>query len=191
MKIKNSSQYSFVGRMFKKFLHTKIGAYIGYVAGISGFNRVKVIIRRADGKINLLTPSYNSRVNKGAALTASLMSGSSLGSISSPLPPIYIALSTSSLSPAAGDTTLSGETASSGMGRALGTVGGFVAASSLDGSASYTVSKTFSASGTIAIVSAGLFDAISSGNLFAEANLSSTASLSNGDTLQITWTINV
>jgi len=36
-----------------------------------------------------------------------------------------------------------------------------------------------------------LFDAVSTGNLFAEANFSSSAVLVTGDLLQVTWTINI
>lgn len=168
------------------FLHTKIGAYLGYHIGISGYNRLDVLV---NGKKH--GSSYNSRVDKGAALSSSLLAGSSLGGISSPLPPLYIALSTATLTPAKGDTTLSSETSASGMGRALGSAGTYTAPASLDGSASYVVTKTFTASGTITIVSAALFDAVSTGNLFVEANLSASAALLSGDTLTINWTINI
>ncbi len=180
--------YNKIGTIVKKFLHTKIGSFIGYHSGISGFNRLDVLV---NGKS--ISHSYNSRVDKGAALTASLISGSSLGSISSPLPPLYIALSTSSLTAAKGDTTLSGETSVSGLGRAIGTAGSYSAPASLDGSASYTISKTFTmgAAGPTTIQSAALFDAASTGNMFVETNLSASAVLLNGDTISITWTINV
>jgi hypothetical protein len=184
-------QYGFVGNLIKKFLHTKIGSYVGYISGISGFNSLEAKIVRAGGKIEKIRTSYNSRVDKGAALTASLLTGSALGSIVSPQAPLYIALSTSSLTPAKGDTTLSGETSVSGLARALATAGSYSAPASLDGSASYTLSKTFTAGASATIVSAGIFDASSTGNLFVEANLSSSATLASGDTLTITWTINL
>ncbi len=174
--------------MIKKLLHTKIGAWLGFTLGVSGFNRIEA---KKNGKI--FSYSYNARTDKGAALSASLISGSSLGSISSPLPPLYIALSTSSLTPAKGDTSLTGETSVSGLGRALGTAGSYNAPSVLDGACFYTVSKTFTAgvAGPTTIVSTALFDAGSSGNLFAESNLSSSAILVLNDTLTITWTINL
>lgn len=184
-------QYSSIGRLVKKFLHTKIGARVGFFFNIKGFNRVGAIITRIDGTQEFLGFAYNSRVNKGADLIASLITGAAQNSISSPLPPKYIALSTASLSPAAGDTTLSSETSSSGMGRALGTQGSYTGPVSLDGAASYTVTKTFTASGSITIVSAALFDAVSTGNLFVEANLSASAIMNTGDTLAITWTVNL
>jgi len=185
--------------MIKKILHLPyIGPAIGFYAGVKGYNRVKANIIRPAGQrltfrdlfLNLI-PSFNSRVNKGADLIGSLITGTSLNSITSPLPPKYIALSPTTLTPAAGDTTLSGETSNSGLSRALGTQGGYVGPSSLDGAASYTVSNTFTCGATATtIASAALLDAASSGNLFVEANLSSSASLTNGVQLQIVWTVN-
>lgn len=183
-------QYSLLGSIIKRILHTKVGAYLGYMIGISGFNMVEAVITRVDGTIER-SFAYNARVNAGAALCASLISGSTLGGISSPSAAKYLALSTSSLTPAAGDTTLSGETAASGMARALATAGGYSAPGSLDGAASYTLTKTFTATGTITIVSTAIFDAASTGNMLAEANLSASASLANGDLLAITWTVNL
>src|SRR5260221_226615 len=124
-------QYSEVVRIIKKFLHTKLGAWVGYVSGIAGFNRIETHIIRANGKIERLSPTYNSRVDAGAALCASLISGTTLGGISSPLTAKYIALSTSTLTAAKGDTTLSGETSAAGLARALGTAAGYSAPASL------------------------------------------------------------
>ena len=192
MKEKTPIQYSTgYSSLLKWFLHTKVGAKVGYVLGITGFNRIGATITRTNGKVEKLGFAYNARVAKGGDLIASLITGASQNSITSPLPPKYIALSTSTLTPANGDTTLSGETSSSGMGRALGTIGSYVTPSTLDGSASYIISKTFTASGTITIVSAALFDAVSTGNMFVEANLSSSATLNNGDVLTVNWTINL
>ena len=180
--------------LFKAFLHSRVGSLMGYHLGIRGYNRVSAVIKRATGHVEDVGASYNSRVNVGAALTASLMSGSTLGSISSPLPPKYIALSTSVLSPASTDTTLAGETVVSGLARAAATVGGYSAPSYLDSGAQFTFSYTFTNTpgGAITINSTALFDASSSGNMFAEANLSSGASIPNaGDQIVITWTINI
>lgn len=179
-------QYSKAGVLVKKFLHTKAGAFLAYHAGISGFNRLDVFV---NGK--RLGSSYNSRVDKGAALAASLIAGSSLGSITSPLPPLYVALSTSSLTPAKGDTTLTGETAVSGLTRALGAAGTYTAPAALDGAASYVITKQFTAGGSATIASAALFDAASTGNMFVEANLSSSAVLISGDLITISWTVNL
>jgi len=174
--------------MIKQFLHTKIGARVGFALGISGFNRVEV---KKNGKT--VARAFNSRTNKGAALMASLFSGSSLGSITTPLPPLYIALSTSVLTPASGDTTLTGETSSSGLARALGTAGSYSAPGALDGAASYTIAHSFTCgvTGPITINSLGLFDAVSGGNLCAEVNLGAASTLVLNDVIAPTWTINI
>lgn len=191
MKNKTPFQYSTFGRIIKKFLHTKLGAKIGFALGISGFNQIRAVITRKNGFVEPVIASYNSRVNKGADLIASLITGAAQNSISSPLPPKYIALSTSTLTPAKTDTTLTGETAVSGLTRGTGTQGSYTGPSSLDGAASYTVSNTFTAGGSATIVSAALFDAASTGNLFVEGNLAASAVLASGDQLSITWTVNL
>ena len=182
------------GSVVKWLLHTRVGSCIGFHLGISGYNHVSAVIKPVRGKMRRVRRSYNARVNVGAALTAYLMSGSNLGSLTSPAVPKYIALSTNVLSIGSGDTTLSGETAGTGLARAAGTIGGYVAPSTLDGSASYTITKTFTnnSGGPVTIQSAGLFDAASTGNLFVEANLFSSASLPNpGDQVVISWVVNV
>lgn len=170
----------------KVFLHTKLGAFIGFSLGISGFNKLCVY---KNGK--RVSYAFNSRVRKGGDLTASLMTGASQNSISSPLPPLYIALSTSSLTPGNTDTTLTGETSASGLGRALGSVGSYTTPSVLDGACSYILSKAFTSGATATITSAAIFDAVSTGNLFVEANLSPSTPVVSGDVLTVNWTINL
>jgi len=183
-------QYSSLGRLVKKFLHTKLGAFVGFHLGLSGFNQIQAVITRANGKVELLT-SYNSRVDAGAALSASLISGTTLGGISSPAAAKYIACSPTTLTPAKGDTTLSGELSTNGFTRALATAGTYTAPASLDGAASYILSKTFTATGGQTVASAAIFDAASTGNMFVEGNLASSATLATNDTLQINWTVNL
>jgi hypothetical protein len=188
-------QFSKYGNALKSFLHTKIGAKIGYYLKLKGFNRVGAYHTSAlTGKTKFIGFAYNSRVAKGGDLIASLITGASQNSITSPLPPKYIALQdTGALTPANGDTTLSHECVATGLTRALGVQGGYVTPSVLDGACSYTVTKTFtnSSGGAVTIYGAGLFDAISTGNLFVEANLSSNAIMAVSDTLAITWTVNL
>ena len=193
METKIPTKHSRIGRLISKLIHTKVGAFLAYHAGLSGFNRIDAYIIRANGNREKLLPTYNSRVNKGAALLASLLSGDSLGSISSPLPAKYIALSTSSLTADKADTTLTGETAVSGLTRAAGATGTYTAPSTLDGACSYVLSKTFTAgaAGPTTIVSAAIFDAASTGNMFVEANLSSSAVLALNDQLVLQWTVNL
>lgn len=180
-----------LGLIVSRLLHTKLGAKVGFFLGISGYNQIEAIIRRGNGEIEVLR-SYNARTDSGAALIASLVAGSALGGITSPAAPKYMALSTSSLTPAKTDTTLTGETAATGLARAVASAGSYVAPSALDGGASYVFSKTFtnSSPGAVTIASAALFDAASVGNLYVEGNLSASATLQIGDDLTINWTIN-
>lgn len=193
---------SFWIRLLKLFLKTQLGKAIAFRLGLKGFDRVMAVIGRFKGydengqakyEYEYLTPVYNARVDAGAAVQASVMSGSTLGGVTSPAAPKYIALSTSSLTPAKGDTTLSGETSASGLARAVGTIQNYVAPSSLDGAASYDVYKLFTntSAGSVTVQSSALFDASSTGNMFAEANLSTSATLAVNDTLAITWTVNI
>jgi hypothetical protein len=102
----------------------------------------------------------------------------------------YIALTANSTTPAAGNTTLTGEIATAGGGliRALGTY------AHTAGTSTYTISKTFTTNGSdslpVTIAKAGLFTASSSGTMAFETLLSATATLSaSGDTLTITQTV--
>lgn len=183
-------QHSTIGRLVKKFLHTKAGAFVGYSLGLQGFNRIDVVITRANGKREMLR-SFNSRTNAGAAVIASLTAGSTLGGISSPAAPKYLAVSSATLTPAAGDTTLASEISTNGFARTAATAGSYSAPGSLDGAASFTFTHTFTATGTQTVASAALFDAASTGNLYVEGNLSASATCNSGDTLAITWTINL
>ena len=219
MQTKVPLQYSPLGQKIKKFLHTKIGAFIGFHLGIAGFNRIETQVARfkryytegeklgrreftqrisRDDGVSFVgvyarpkvRVAFNSRVDAGAALTASLMSGTTLGGISAPAAPKYIAVSASTLTPAKGDTTLSGELAVNGFTRAAATAGGYSAPASLDGAASFTQSKTFTATGTQTVASAALFDAASTGNMFVEGNFATSATLAVNDLLTVTWTVN-
>lgn len=194
-------QNSFWIKLLRKALRTQVGKMIAFRLGLKGFDRVMAVIGRFKGYENghakyeyeYLTPVYNARVDAGAAVQASVMSGSTLGGVTSPAAPKYIALSTSSLTPAKGDTTLIGESAASGLARALATAQNYVAPSTLDGAASYDAYKLFTntSAGSVTVVSSALLDAASTGNLFAEANLSTSAVLAVNDTLAITWTVNI
>lgn len=181
-----------LGKLVKKFLHTKIGTKIGYFIGISGYNKIDAKIIRKNGDVEYLH-SYNDRVDVGAALHASLLAGEDLGGASSASAPEYIALSTSTLTPAQGDTSLTGETSATGLGRTEATIQNYSSPASLDAACSYEAYNEFtnSSGGSVTIKSAALFDAASGGNMFVEANLSDDAILKDGDKLQITWTVNL
>ena len=127
-------------------------------------------------------------------MIGSLITGASQNSIVTPLPPLYIALSTATLTPAAADTTLASEiTAVAGLTRSIGAVQSYTRATVLDGAASYVVYKLFTLTGSATtVVSAALFDNTHAtpGNMFVEANLASSAVMATNDTLGVSWTIN-
>jgi len=151
-------------------------------------NHVLIEILRADGSREFLAEGFNARTNSGANWQASIM-GSASGN-----PANYVALSGTVLTPAATDTTLSGEITSgtnAGLARALGTYQNYTAPSMLGGAASYQITHTFTSSGTTTVNSAALFDASTGGNLFVEANLSPAATLASGDSIALTWTVNI
>ena len=102
----------------------------------------------------------------------------------------WVALTANSTTPAAGDTTLTGEITTGGGGliRKAGTYAHTTSA------ASYTLTTVFTANGSdslpVTIAKRGVFDAASSGNLVFTTLLSSTATLSaSGDQLTITDTV--
>ena len=201
--------------MLRKPALRKAGFRIAFALGFRGINRVahehyrfvreyrgeklsrkEVILTDNNGisRVYLkpkLAFDYNSRVNTGAALCAYLLSGSNLASLTSPGVPDNIALSTSTLTPAATDTTLAGETTVAGLTRAAGTAQAYVAPTALDGAASFNFYHAFTLTGAATtVVSTALFDAASGGNMFAEVNFSSSAAMNTNDVLQVTWTVN-
>lgn len=94
----------------------------------------------------------------------------------------YIAVTNTAITPAAGDTTLSGEIASNGLTRAQGTY------AHTNGQQTYTVSKVFTATGTQASQATGLFNASSVGSMCYEATYTQ-VTVNSGDTLTVTWTV--
>lgn len=200
-----------IPRAFRAILRTQLGKRIAFAIGLKGFNRVfarhlryvrewhgETLRRRelvTDGRVYIpeVSIEYNARVSMGAALQASIMSGTAFGSLTSPTYPLYPALSPNTLTPSATDTTLSGELTADGLARAKGTAQNYIQPTSLDGAASYNVYHQFTYTGTTTqtVASTALFDALSGGNMFAEVNLSPARTMATNDILQLTWTVNI
>ena len=103
-------------------------------------------------------------------------------------PARYIALTENAGAANAADTALTGEITTGGCGRALG-----LYAHTL-GAATFTLTKTFSVTATFAAIhKAGLFQVstASSSLLSFETVLNADASVVNGDSLALTWTITI
>lgn len=95
----------------------------------------------------------------------------------------YIALTTNSDAPADGDSSLTSEITTGGLGRAQGTV------SHSAGENTSTIVKTFTATAAhTGVQKSGLFTAGTGGTMVHEATFSS-VNLQNNDQLQVTWTI--
>lgn len=95
----------------------------------------------------------------------------------------WIALTNTAITPAVGDTTLSGEIATNGLSRA--------AAATLthtNGTSTFVIANVFTATGTQASQAAAVFDATSTGNMCFE-NTYTAVTLNNTDTLTVTWTV--
>lgn len=104
----------------------------------------------------------------------------------------YLALTANNGAPGAGDTTLTGEitTGGGGLVRAQGIV------AHTGGTATTTISKTFTANGSdslpVTLAKYGLFNAASSGTLAFESLFAATATLSAvGDAVTLTVTVTV
>ena len=96
----------------------------------------------------------------------------------------YIALTTDTTSPAAGDTTLTSEITTGGLERADAS-----AKTHSSGTNSTVIQNTFTASAThTAVVKAALFNAASAGTM-AHENTFTSVTLQSSDTLQVTWTV--
>lgn len=137
------------------------------------------VTRMIGGELVSVTP--NLRTTVGIDWVAD-----SLGkSASRPAVAEYIALTENATAPAAGDTTLTAEIATNGLARAIATYAHTGAATS------YTLTKTYTASGAFtAVQKAGLFNAASVGTMPFENTFTATA-LAINDQLTVTWTINI
>lgn len=146
---------------------------------------VEVIVTDKDGNVkHRSVTTKNLRVNGGADFwNAQLFATTpAAGSQAN-----YIALTTDTAPPAAGDTTLTAEETTNGLARAQGTVTHTAAASST------LISKTFTYSGSTSktIAKVGLFNQLAlGGTLVLETLLASTATVNtNGDQITINWTV--
>lgn len=132
----------------------------------------EVLLTPPDGKLNLLT-------NAGRDFACAQAYGTPGAAAQ------YIALSTNTGGASTSHTSLADEIATGGLERAIG------AYAHTGGTATCTISKTFTASAThTAVQLGGLFNASSSGTLVHE-NTFTAATLLSGDTLAVTVAITV
>lgn len=147
---------------------------------------VHIVARHADGTIFADEQVHNLRTTGGADWQASVM-----GASSQPASANYIALTNDSAAPAAGDCaagsstcTLASEITTNGLARASSTY------AHTNGTATWTMSHTWTATGNQAAQKAGMFNAASSGTMVFETAFTQ-VSLVSTDTLTITWTVSI
>lgn len=99
----------------------------------------------------------------------------------------YIAVGTGTTAAAVGDTALQTEITDSGLARAQGTVSLQTTDTTND---TARVTKTFTVTGTKAVTESGVLNAASSGTLLCRDTFSA-INVVNGDTLQITWDVDI
>lgn len=104
-------------------------------------------------------------------------------------PARYIGLTTDTTAITGSETALTSEITTNGLARALATY------AHTGGTTAYTLQKTWTASGASGTIHrAGLFTAATltaGGNLAFISDLNADAVLASGDSLQVTWTINI
>jgi hypothetical protein len=98
---------------------------------------------------------------------------------------IFMAVGTSAVTPAAGDTTLTGEATTNGMYNGSNRWTGTYADT---GTGTFTLSKTFTATGAVSNVqAAAVFTAGTSGTMCFEVGSLGPVSLATNDTLTVQW----
>ena len=153
-------------------------AQLGKAQSIHWNDTVNLVWRHADGKVFAEQNVHNLVTNAGFDLISKAVSDTA----TQPASCNFVAVTNTAITPAAGDTTLSGEIATNGLSRAAGTF------SHTNGTQTYTVAKVFTASGTQASQATGLFNASSSGTMCYEATYTQ-VTVNSGDTLTVTWTV--
>ena len=134
-------------------------------------------ITGTDGQVRDTFEVENLVTNAGFAQLA-LLAGDA-----SAVPFTYLAVGTSSTTPAVTDTTLTAETTTNGLERAAGTVSRVTTTVTND---TYQVVKTWTATGSVTVEEVGVFNAASTGTMLSHA-LTGTKAVTSGETLTGTY----
>jgi len=129
------------------------------------------------------TASTELRTDAGRDFQAKVMGDTASTGTGAYASAVYIGLTANSSAPAAGDTTLAGEIASGTLIRAAAIY------AHTTGTASYTLTKTFTSDQSVVVAKIGVFNASTTGTMVFESLLNATATLVSGDQLQITETV--
>src|SRR4030095_6036592 len=147
---------------------------------------LSAVVRKTDGTIKQLAfMKHNLLTDAGRDwMHAQVYTNASAGTRGAG----FIASTESSITPAAANTTLTGEIATNGLARADATTKTHSA-----GTNSTTIEHTFTATGSFtSVLASALFNASSTGTMPHIANFSTgSGTLAANDTLKITWTLNL
>lgn len=143
---------------------------------------LELIQRDALGNIKDYRNYQNLVVNAGKAGVVSRINGDGAEAVST-----YVAIGTGTVAPAATDTTLGTEISTGGGGRAAATVSRITTTVTND-TAKWVLTYNFTAS--FAVTESGIFNAASSGTMLARKTFSA-INVVSGDSLQITWKVQV
>ena len=164
---------------------------------------IQLVVTDTDGQIKAYRQTDNAITTKAENCVAKVLfkgpsSGTGSGCTGALTNPFtYIAVGTGTGSETNTNTDLGTELATSGLTRALATtvtITNSTTGGTGSSSASVAISKSFSVSGTQTITEAGLFNDTSANastdSMFARKVFTG-VSVSNGDTLTVSWTINI
>lgn len=173
----------FLLQSIRKFVPTPIGEDGQVKAGLLNYLSAYGI------RISFLTGRYSSRIRRsnlittaGKAGVASRINGSGGEAVFT-----YIAVGTGATAANVADTTLQTELAVSGLSRANATASRTTTDTTND---TARLQNTFTVSGTAAVTESGVLNAASVGTLLAR-QVFSAINVVNGDSLQITWDVDV
>ena len=150
-------------------------------------NTVVLRIAAADGTLCSESVMHNARVNAGAAAMVAQM----FGTAAQPAAFNYVALSTSTASPAMGDAALTGEITSNGLARKQATFTYVTAPTALNGNAQATLTASWTATGSGTIGTIGALNASSGGTLGLETLVNGGVAVSYNatDTVSLVWNL--
>lgn len=178
-------------QMLERMLRENFGVKGSRPKGWGQDTGASLVPRMADVMATMMMPVILAgvlltlRTNSGRDWQSNIMGSGGAGGAGtgSMRPADYLGLTSDNTSPAAGDTTLTSEVASGTLVRAQA----IYAHSS--GTASYTLTKTFTSDQPITINKLGVFNAASGGTMVFETMLNDPAPLTSGDQLALTETI--
>lgn len=123
------------------------------------------------------------RTTAGRSWQARVMGDTASSGVGTYAPATYIGLTANSTAPAAANTALTGEITVGSLARAQATY------AHTTGTATYTLTQTFTSDQSVTIAKIGVFNAATGGTMVFETLLNATATLVSGDQLQITHTV--